>query len=618
MKFMLGVNYWDSRSGTDMWRNYDASVIREDVRALAEYGVKYMRVFPNWRDFQPVEEYLAWRGNSRGYCDYAEQPLENVDGISEEMIRRFREFAGICAEYGVQLVVSVVTGWMSGRLFVPRALIGKNVMTDPVALMWTARFIRGFVSRVRDLPNIVMWDLGNECNNLGQIGTDPQAYTWTAFVRNAIAAADPTRPISSGMHGLTSEQSAWTLRTQGELTDYLTPHPYVSKTIHNDIDPMNKARTTVYPTAQCVLYNCIGGKPTILQEQGCFSEALANAEQNADFVRVNVLSAYIHNVEGYFWWCGMNHSELPNAPYIWSMIERDLGLLDSDRRPKPVAHALKQAGELIEGLPFEVMPRRMTDAVCLLTLEQSHWDSAAPAFVLGKQAGIEMTFCTNDMPLPKAPLYIVPCIANWSVMDQSTQNALFENVRAGATALITYNGGHFTRFEEFFGLRSHGIVTSRRGHTAAFPFGEYRYYSNQELLVEALDAEVLATNEENNIVFARHSYGKGTVYFLNIAMEQQLATAYNAFENPVYSEIYKTAFADYLAKKPIVSENLHVAVTVHEGDIVAAVNYSDREQPCAFRLEPNKRLVPIFGSVDSIPKCSAAFYRLEDGDPKTK
>ena len=611
MKFMLGVNYWDSRSGTDMWRNYDADVIREDLRALAGCGVKFMRVFPNWRDFQPVEQYLAWRGSPHGYCDYNERPLANADGIDEEMIARFREFAGICDEFGIRLAVSVLTGWMSGRLFIPRALIGKNVMRDPDALMWTNRFIRGFVSRVKDLPNIVMWDLGNECNCLGEISADAQAYAWTAFVRNAIYAADPTRPIVSGMHGLTSEQTAWTIRTQGELTDYLSPHPYVSKTISNDVDPMNTGRTTIYPTAQCVFYASIGGKPVILQEQGTFSEALGNAGQVADFVRVNILSALIHNVKGYFWWCGMNHSDLNNAPYVWSMIERNLGLVDSDRKPKPVAHALKEAGEIIGSLPFDEMPERLTDCVCLLTKEQNHWENAAPAFVLGKQAGLEMTFANNEMPLPDAPCYVVPCISGWSVMDKQTQDALFEKVRNGATAYVSYNGGQFTRFEEFFGLRSNGIVTSRRCHRVQFPFGEYSYSVVQEMLAEPNGAEVLARNEEGNVVLSRHRYGKGTVWFFNAPMEMRLSQTYNGFENPVCAEIYKTVFADHLQQKPVVSENRHVAVTVHRERLVCAVNYTNEPQKCAFRMAEGKKLIPLYGNTESIPKCSAAFYRLE-------
>ena len=54
MEFMIGCNYWDSKHGTDMWRYYDHEVIEADLDILEQIGVKYMRVFPNWRDFQPV------------------------------------------------------------------------------------------------------------------------------------------------------------------------------------------------------------------------------------------------------------------------------------------------------------------------------------------------------------------------------------------------------------------------------------------------------------------------------------------------------------------------------------------------------------------------------------
>ena len=66
---MLGCNYWDSEHGTDMWRYFDADVIEKDVKALSENGVKYMRVFPNWRDFQPIQKLYGYRGSSRGYCN---------------------------------------------------------------------------------------------------------------------------------------------------------------------------------------------------------------------------------------------------------------------------------------------------------------------------------------------------------------------------------------------------------------------------------------------------------------------------------------------------------------------------------------------------------------------
>jgi hypothetical protein len=50
-----------------MWRDFDIECIDKDIRILSEYGVKHMRVFPNWRDFQPVEPILGGSGVLLGY-----------------------------------------------------------------------------------------------------------------------------------------------------------------------------------------------------------------------------------------------------------------------------------------------------------------------------------------------------------------------------------------------------------------------------------------------------------------------------------------------------------------------------------------------------------------------
>ena len=55
-EYMLGCNYWDSASGTEMWKNWQPDVVEKDLAALEECGVKHMRVFPLWRDFQPLRK----------------------------------------------------------------------------------------------------------------------------------------------------------------------------------------------------------------------------------------------------------------------------------------------------------------------------------------------------------------------------------------------------------------------------------------------------------------------------------------------------------------------------------------------------------------------------------
>lgn len=616
MEFMLGCNYWDSEHGTDMWRYFDADVIEKDVKALSENGVKYMRVFPNWRDFQPIQKLYGYRGSSRGYYNSCEEALANSNGIDYTQIENFKTFAKICDAYDIKLIVSVVTGWMSGRLFLPTPLEGKNPISDPEVLMWTAKFIKGFVEGVKECKNIVMWDLGNECNCLGTAKNQCEAYTWTAFVRNAIYAADNTRAISSGMHGLeTASNGVWQIKDQGELTDYLCTHPYVSKTISNDFEPMNRLRTTLLPTIQCDYYSDLSGKPVILQEQGTFSQSLANMEMNADFARVNIYSAFVHGCKGYFWWCGTNHSKLNNPPYTWSMVERDLGMLKDDLSPKPVAVAIKEAGEKISKLPFDELPKRTVDAVCLLTEGQNHWHCCSATTVLAKQSGFEVEFVNSNDNLPEANIYMVPSIAGWEVMNKKTYDSLINNVYNGATAYISFDGAQLCRFEEFMGLRSCGTIKSCKNHVAEFSFEKMSYSCVSEILLESIGAEVLAVNEENNIVFSRYKYGKGTVYFLNMPLERTLATQYDAYNKTDYYKIYSIIAEPCINSKPIRCNNPDLGMTLHKINddkyIVSVINYSDKAQEHRFDISKGWSLSAINENDKTIQKCSAEFYYLE-------
>ena len=67
MNFILGCNYWASNAGADMWRDFDPSAIEKDIQILSGNGVKHIRAFPNWRDFQPVEPLFTGMGNLARY-----------------------------------------------------------------------------------------------------------------------------------------------------------------------------------------------------------------------------------------------------------------------------------------------------------------------------------------------------------------------------------------------------------------------------------------------------------------------------------------------------------------------------------------------------------------------
>ena len=201
MSFILGCNYWASNAGIEMWREFEPEAIKGDIDRLSANGIKYLRVFPLWRDFQPVTPVIGPQGRINEYYQNGKEP-ENKYYLDEAMLSRFDKFLDICDSFGVKLLVGLLTGWMSGGLFVPTALNEKNLITDPLAQYFEALFIKGFVTRFKDRDTIYAWDLGNECNGMSPINSRLEAATWTAMISKAISAADSTRPVVSGMHGL--------------------------------------------------------------------------------------------------------------------------------------------------------------------------------------------------------------------------------------------------------------------------------------------------------------------------------------------------------------------------------------------------------------------------------
>ncbi len=622
MKFMIGCNYWDSASGTDMWKNWNPDAIEKDLTALESCGVRVLRVFPNWRDFQPVKKLYAW---AAGFGEYVfgenELPLDdNPSGIDPVMIDRFRRFASMAEAHGMSLLVSLVTGWMSGRLFVPPAIDGKDLLRDPEALMWTDRYVRGLVSALRDLPNIIMWEPGNECNCMAALNSSAEAYTWIAFVTNAIRATDSTRPVSSGMHSLVGEPNGiWQLSHQGEIFDMLTTHPYPSKTIGGDREPFDRMRTTILPTAQSEFYRGLSGRPVMIEEQGTFAPNLGNREMSADFVRVNMLSAWANGLTGYLWWCGTEHLHLTKPPYAWSMMERQLGMLDSNREPKPLAREFLRMGKVIEALPDSAQPP--ADAVCVLPrfgAKNQAMFIGCSSYILAKQAGIELTLRSCDTTLPKSRAYILPCIEGWQVTYRRTYDFLLEQVHDhGADLLVTFDGGSLACFEEVFGLRSLGVQEYGR-RRAEFAFGSVEYSGSREILLESVGAEVLAKNEDGNIVLARNAYGAGHIWFLGFPLEKLAFARLNGYDptkNPPYYKIYELFGKSCLPPHPVTCDDPFVCLTHTPEDsgtyLVSAINYSNTAREPRLAFADGYTYEVLYGTPGRIEKCDGVILRVK-------
>ena len=624
-RFIVGCNYWAAHAGTAMWRDWRPEVIDRDLKVLAEAGLQIIRVFPLWPDFQPIHLLRSCQGHPAEYR-FGEQPLGDDEagqaGVSAEAIERFAEFIAIAERHGLKLSVGLVTGWMSGRLFVPPALEGLDVLTDPRAILWQVRLVRYFVRRFRDEREVIAWGLGNECNCMGT-ATREQAWVWAATIADATRSADPSRPVISGMHSLfAGPEGSWTIGDQAELTDVLTTHPYPLFTPGCDLDPLNTMRSCLHATAETRLYGDVGGRPCLVEEFGTLGPNVGSDAVAADYLRTNLFSLWANDGRALLWWCANEQSHLEAAPYDWDSIERELGLLRCDHSAKPVLGELGRFRRLIEAMPFEALPPRLTDAVCILTRGQDTWRNGYAAFILAKQAGFDFEFQFADQPIREAPLYLLPGLCGQQWMRRRRWLELLARVEAGATLYMSYDSAIISSFEEVTGLESQTRCVRPGAVKATFDAlpGEpnFEIPTGVKLTVKPTRAQVLAREDDGNPVFAVCAYGNGKVYFLGWPLERQLAHQPGAFcepDVPAWWRIYRHVADSVPSQRVVGKTNPFVGVTEHPLDqktrVIVAVNYSPDEVESGITISDGWQVKSLLhGKPERLDRNDAAVFLI--------
>ncbi len=615
-KFVIGCNYWASHAGTAMWSDWRPDVVEADLHQLSSGGLQVLRVFPLWPDFQPLNYLYTAQGKIRE-LRLGEMPLAHDEagsaGVSCEAMEHFADFADLAEKYGLRLLVGLITGWMSGRLFVPPAFEKVNVLTDPVAIKWQMRFVRYFVRRFKTHSAILAWDLGNECNVMGSVPSSEAAWVWTSAIVNGIRVEDMSRPIVSGMHSLEPHRDApWRIQDQAELTDVLTTHPYPIFTPHCDNDPVNTIRGCLHATAESRFYADIGGKPCIAEELGTLGPMISSEHGAADYIRTALFSLWAHDCHGLLWWCGYDQDHLDHAPYDWYSHERELGLIRSDRSPKPVFEVFGQFGEFIEQLPIPELPQRISEAVCILTHDQDQWAAAFSSFILAKQAGFDLVYQYADEPLKQAGLYLMPSVSGSRSFSRRFWLELDQRVRAGAALYLSHDDCMLSPFDTPFGV----AVQTRERRTSSVQITmdkrtglpSYTVQSPIKLHLKAARAKVLGCEPDGNPAFTCASHGKGQVYFLTVPIERVLSNTSGGYHNPqaqAFWKIYRYIARPFMTERILTKENAFIGVTEHPLDngqrIAVLINYSPAPIKTYVKVEAGWSVVETwYGKVPAV------------------
>ncbi len=577
---MLGCNYWASNAGTEMWRQYDREAIKKDLKSLSENGVEYLRVFPNWRDFQPIEPLFGGGMSFKEYRLSDERLPQNKYYLDEEMLEKFEDFMDIAADFGMKLIVGLLTGWMSGRMFIPPALHGKNLYLDRECLYFEQLYVEGLVSRFMHHKAIYAWDHGNECNCMGDPIDFLGADMWSRMISNAVYAHDKTHPLISGIHALNPD-GVWQIKGQADICDMLVTHPYPFWGTHTTNDTMDSIRTTLYSAAITKLYADLGKKPCLIEEIGTMGPSVASEQFAEDFLRVNFFSGYANGATGIMWWCANDQERLMTAPYTWTMCENELGMITSDGEPKPVLTEMRRLSKIFKSFDFTLPPAN-TDAVCLVTRGQDIWGVAYMTYVLSKQAKMNIEFADSQYEIPDAPVYMLPSVKGSECMPKESYLALLEKVKNGATLYISTDYSILAGFEKLTGNRISDRDSS--GLTGKFILNgkEIEYAANGHLYYENITSQQVQTP-----LITKNSYGKGTVYFVGFPVEAMLIDKHRGFDGNV-SEIYSEIFKDVITAHPIKIKNENVALTIHENEnklFAIAINHSETIQKIEFETD---------------------------------
>ena len=358
--FQLGVNYWPRRKAMYWWSDFGPSEVGEDFDQIRELGLKLVRIFLLWEDFQPAP-----------------------DQVSPKALEHLGQVCDAAADRGLKLNVTFFTGHMSGPSWAPGWMLrseipaspwvrqvvsaGKpveggylNPFEDSVATAAAELQLRTVVRRYRDHPGIGFWNLGNEPDLFARPATSEGGREWVRRMANVVREVDPAHPVTCGLHmaNLVQDNGLRVDQVFSEV-DVAVMHgyPLYADWSAGPLDPD-------FVPFLCALTSALCGKPTLMEEfGGCTAqpgqpastlEWTSYGQPRRQFMASEEgLAAYVEQVLpnlletgalGAMLWCYADYvPELyARPPCEESWHERSFGLVRPDGSLKPHAEVVRR------------------------------------------------------------------------------------------------------------------------------------------------------------------------------------------------------------------------------------------------------------------------------------
>ena len=341
-RFRLGVNYWPSGTAMEWLARYDSTVVRRDFTRIARAGMDTIRVFVRGEDVQPDET-----------------------TIDSDALAAVVDTADAASEAGVELIVTLFTGHMSGVNWIPAWATGgrdgdsrfrvvsagtvhrerqvlRSWYADPGILDAQIHLADGLASALAGHPAVWAWDLGNENSNCTIPPGPAAADRWLERLSSVLRDRDPRILVTVGTHmeDLENERMIGPAEA-ARWCDFVCMHGYP---IYADWST-GPTDESLVPFLSEITGWLAGGTPVLFAEfghptapPGRVPDGLQVGESEAATYTARILDALRDcGSIGALVWCYADYEPhlygLP--PLDLAVHERTFGLWRDDETPKP-------------------------------------------------------------------------------------------------------------------------------------------------------------------------------------------------------------------------------------------------------------------------------------------
>ncbi|MCX7622639.1 MAG: cellulase family glycosylhydrolase [Thermomicrobium sp.] len=542
----LGANYWSRRGGPFMWRRFDPDIVREELRVLARHGLTVTRSFFFWPHFMP-----------------------EPDCLDETCVARFATFLDLCHAEGIGTIPTFIVGHMSGENWDPTWRGDHDLYRDGWLLAQQAFYIRELVRRFGEHPAVVGWLISNEVPIYGGSTEARYGKSWAELTVQAVRAAGAEHPVSLGDGAwgieITGNDNGFRLRDLLRTIDFVGPHVY----------PMSDDPVRQNLTAAAICELCHFGKPVILEEFGCSTDFVSEANAAAYYRQV-LHTTLLAGAVGWIAWNNTDFDLPEQDPYRHHPFEQHFGLTRADGRPKAPLLELQRFRAILDRIQFARCERAPTEVGLLVP---SYFDTAYPftnaaerpvirqillqAYCTARLADLAPLFVRELDSWPPARLVLCPSTKaltapTWTRVEALavTGSTVYLSYFPGATA--TQRGPWWPKLDERFGVRHqlrYGLVDPIEDDDVVWtfeqPFGDlpagatlrFRVSGSEHarafLPVEPVDATVIARDQHGRPALLTRRLGSGQLVLATAPIEYFAATRPRANPDEATIALYR-------------------------------------------------------------------------------